>query len=57
MEYAKPYLSFDQQADQLKQRGMGGSRETLLFALKTVGYYRLSGYWHIFHTDNVFQKT
>lgn len=56
MEYKKPYLTFEQQADQLTKRGLGGNRDTLLFALESIGYYRLSGYWHIFHTDNTFHE-
>lgn len=54
MEYAKPYLTFEELADKVQGRGHGGDREKLLFSLQTVGYYRLSGYWHIFHKDDVF---
>lgn len=54
MKYKKPYLSFEEQADMLIERGMGGSRDALLQCLQSVGYYRMSGYWHIFHEDNVF---
>ena len=54
MEYTKPYLTFEELADKVRDRGLGRSRETLLFSLQTVGYYRLSGYWHIFHKDDVF---
>jgi len=54
LKYKKPYLSFEEQADMLIERGMGGSRDALLQCLQSVGYYRMSGYWHIFHEDNVF---
>lgn len=56
MEYSKPYLSFEQQADQLTARGLGGCRTTLLDSLSTIGYYRLSGYWYIFHDNDVFHS-
>ena len=54
MEYTKPYKTFEELADLSQSRGMGGSRETLLFAMETVGYYRLSGYWHIYQKQDVF---
>ena len=49
MEYAKPFLAFDEQADLLMQeRGMIADRDELISRLQSVGYYRLSGYWHRF---------
>lgn len=48
MEYTKPFLTFEQQADLLiKDRGMIADRDVLVRHLQDVGYYRLSGYWHI----------
>ncbi len=44
MEYTKPYLSFEQQADKLIERGMQCNRDSLIEHLSDVGYYRLSGY-------------
>ncbi|WP_165251774.1 Abi family protein [Adlercreutzia sp. ZJ304] len=46
MEYAKPYLNHEEQADKLVGMGMGGSKADILGRLEQVGYYRLSGYWH-----------
>lgn len=57
MQYTKPFQTFDELADKVQKRGLGGSRETLIFALQTVGYYRLSGYWYPFHTDDVFHNS
>lgn len=48
MEYVKPFLTFEQQADLLKKRGMIADRDDLICHLQDVGYYRLSGYWHIY---------
>lgn len=57
MEYQKPFLSFEDQFDLLSQRGMLGNREQIIQHLKDVGYYRLSGYWHIFKlSDNQFRE-
>ena len=48
MEYTKPFLTFEQQADLLmNDRGMVADRDDLINHLRDVGYYRLSGYWHI----------
>jgi abortive infection bacteriophage resistance protein len=46
VKYQKPALTFDQQADQLIERGLVCDREELLSRLKSVSYYRLSGYWY-----------
>ena len=49
MEYAKPWLTFGEQADLLiNERGLVADREQLVSHLRDVGYYRLSGYWYIF---------
>ncbi|MBN1591044.1 MAG: Abi family protein [Pirellulales bacterium] len=48
MKYAKPPLTFDQQADLLLARGMTGNRATMISRLAVVNYYRLSGYWYPF---------
>lgn len=51
MEYAKPFLSFEQQADLLiEERGMVADRGDLIRHLQSVGYYRLSGYWYMYTT-------
>lgn len=48
MEYAKPFLTLEEQADLLmKERGLIADRSDLIRHLHDVGYYRLSGYWHI----------
>ena len=48
MKYEKPALTFDEQADLLIQRGLLSDREELLGRLRSVSYYRLSGYWYPF---------
>lgn len=48
MEYTKPALTYEQQADLAISRGLHTERQVLVDRLKEVGYYRLSGYWHIF---------
>jgi len=56
MNYGKPALSFEQQADQLLQRGLQADRRSLIEALSRVSYYRLSAYWHPFkRPDDSFQ--
>ena len=48
MEYTKPFLTFEQRADLfMNDRGMVADRDDLINHLRDVGYYRLSGYWHI----------
>lgn len=44
MNYDKPPLSFEEQADLLIKRGLVVDREFLVDRLKSVNYYRLSGY-------------
>lgn len=54
MEYEKPWLSYEQQADLLiNERGLIADRDNLIRHLQEVGYYRLSGYWYIFKRCNV----
>jgi abortive infection bacteriophage resistance protein len=49
MEYTKPALSFEQQAERLIGRGLIVSDKSLLISrLKAVNYYRLSAYWYPF---------
>ncbi|MBQ9058081.1 MAG: Abi family protein [Atopobiaceae bacterium] len=48
MEYKKKWLSFNQQAAKLKERGLVFDEHKLISCLSSVGYYRLSGYWYIF---------
>ena len=48
MQYEKPFATFDDQVDLLLSRGMQGDKAVIRTHLVDVGYYRLSGYWHIF---------
>ena len=52
MEFTKPFLTYDEQADLLISRGMVADRDALVEHLQDVGYYRLSGYWRIFRNDD-----
>lgn len=55
MNYTKPALSFDQQADLLLHRGFQADRAKLIETLSRVSYYRLSAYWHpLKRADNTF---
>lgn len=51
-EYNKPFLTFEQQADLLISRGLICDRSDLINKLESVGYYRLSGYLHLFKVDD-----
>ena len=45
--YNKPFLSHEQQLEQLKSRGLTfADEEKALHLLKYIGYYRFSAYWH-----------
>jgi len=45
--YKKPYLTFGQQLDLLKSRGLEVTNDSVaLEYLRRLGYYRLSGYWY-----------
>lgn len=48
MEYLKPFISLEDQADRLLGKGMSANRDDLITHLRDAGYYRLSGYWYIF---------
>lgn len=52
MDYTKPSLSYEEQADLVIARGMICDREDLVNHLRDVGYYRLSGYWHGFRRED-----
>lgn len=52
MRYEKPFREFDELADLVISRGMECDRDVLIEHLKDAGYYRLSGYWHIFKADD-----
>ncbi len=52
MKYEKPFKTYEEQADLLFERGMVADREELMLRLRDVGYYRLSGYWHIFKRED-----
>lgn len=57
MEYCKPFLPYEAQYRLLYERGMRGNRAEIISCLQKVGYYRLSGYWHIFkNLDNSFRN-
>src|SRR5690554_2247624 len=44
MEYTKPPLSFEAEADRLLKRGLKADRAILIERLQSVNDYRLSGY-------------
>jgi abortive infection bacteriophage resistance protein len=44
MNYQKPHLTFEQQADLLLSRGMKADKQELVEKLRAVNYYRISGY-------------
>jgi len=46
--YLKPLLTFEQQAQLLVSRGMGGDIATIAKKLQIANYYRLSGYFYFF---------
>lgn len=48
MKYAKPALTFEQQAQRLLERGLIADKKTLIERLSAVNYYRLSAYWYNF---------
>ena len=52
VQYSKPPLTFQEQLQQLQDRGMIFEDEPkALHLLETVSYYRLSGYWYPLLTD------
>ena len=52
MKYTKPPLTFEQQADLLISRGLIADKSTLITRLKSVSYYRMSGYLYPFRNPN-----
>jgi len=52
MKYEKPPLSFEEQAGLLIKRGLIVDREFLIDRLKSVNYYRLSGYLYPYRQFN-----
>ncbi|MFK0572926.1 hypothetical protein [Endozoicomonas sp.] len=49
MPYSKPWISYQEQLDRLKQRGLVVTDDDkALSYLERIGYYRLSGYWFPF---------
>jgi len=53
VRYEKPALTFQQQLDQLKNRGMVvNNEEKALKDLSCISYYRLSAYWYPFKLRN-----
>lgn len=47
--YTKPHLTYQQQLDRLKERGLSiGNEAHALWLLEALGYYRLSGYCYPF---------
>ena len=51
MKYTKPALSFEQQADQLLNRGFQADRTRLIETLSRVSYYLLSAYCRLTGSD------
>ena len=52
IEFDGQFLSYDEQFQLLKTRGMNFSNEEMIRnLLKQVGYYRLSSYWHPFFVN------
>ena len=52
MQYTKPALTFEEQADLLLSRGLLGDKDELVSILSRVNYYRLSGYLFPFRDKN-----
>jgi abortive infection bacteriophage resistance protein len=50
MQYTKPALTFEEQADLIISRGLVVDRAILIDVLKNVNYYRLSGYLYPYRT-------
>ena len=54
-EYAKPWLSLDEQVDKLESRGVDiGSASSAKLILQQVGYYRLTGYLYSFRDSEIY---
>ena len=52
MKYFKSAISLEQQADLLLSRGFLAERDILISRLRSVNYYRLSGYWYPFKNED-----
>ena len=52
MQYVKLALTYEQQATQLMNRGLVCEADELIARLKSVSYFRLSGYWFPFRQDD-----
>ena len=50
MEYTKPSLTYEEQANVLISRGLLADRDVLIATLQNVNYYRLSGYLYPFRS-------
>lgn len=46
LNFTKPFLTYEQQADRLIHLGLTGDRAKTIERLQSVSYYRLSGYWY-----------
>ncbi|MGC6423818.1 MAG: Abi family protein [Lentimonas sp.] len=58
LEYDKPALTFDQQADRLLERGLIAERDALLQRLMATNYFRLSSYaWPFLEDDRYREDT
>lgn len=57
MEYTKPPLTFEDQAEKLISRGLQTEKHELIKTLQSVSYYRLSGYLYPFrNSDDTYKK-
>lgn len=52
MQFTKPFLTYEQQADRLISLGMQGDRSKIISCLRNVSYFRLSGYWYPFRKQD-----
>lgn len=53
MKYSKPHLKFEEQLSRLVERGMQiDDQRAAATALRRIGYYRLSAYWHHWRQDD-----
>lgn len=52
MKYQKPALTFEQQADQLLERGLIADRDKLIQRLQATSYFRFSGYLYRFRKQD-----
>ena len=56
MSYQKPWLTYEEQLEKLKQRGMIITDEAAAVNyLERIGYYRLSAYWFPFREFSLSQ--